>query len=74
VERRGFGSPLGSLRTAEGGKSGVVLSLDARARIKAEIETLEELRKICNDGGIQKVIEGWITQLKKKLVSEGNSK
>jgi hypothetical protein len=74
VERRGFGSPLGSPRAAEGGKSGVMLSPEAKAQIKAEIERLEELDKICNDGGIQKVIEGWIAQLKEKLISEENSK
>lgn len=51
-----------------------MLSLDARARIKAEIERLEEVSKICNAAGIRKVIEGWIEQLKKKLGSEQNSK
>ena len=51
-----------------------MLSLGAKAQIKAEIKTLEELRKICNDHGIQRVIEGWIEQQKKKLVSEENSK
>lgn len=51
-----------------------MLSPEAKAQIKAEIERLEELDKICNDGGIQKVIEGWIAQLKEKLISEENSK
>jgi len=50
-----------------------MLSRPARAQTKAEIERLEEARKICNDVGIRKVIEGWIEQLKKKLISEEKS-
>jgi hypothetical protein len=50
-----------------------MLSRSARAQIKAEIERLEGARKICNDVGIRKVIEGWIEQLKKKLISEEKS-
>jgi hypothetical protein len=44
-----------------------MLSLDAIAQIKAEIARLGELRKICNDEGIQKVIYAWIADLKKEL-------
>jgi thiamine biosynthesis protein ThiC len=51
-----------------------MLSPGAKAQIKAEIKNLEELRKICNDHGIQKVIEGWIEQQKKKLIPQENSK
>jgi hypothetical protein len=44
-----------------------------RAQIKAEISRWEEYRKQCNDIGIQKVIDGWIEQLKKDL-AEGTKK
>jgi hypothetical protein len=44
-----------------------MLSPGQRAQIKAEIARLEEFRKQCNDVGIQKVIDGWIEQLKKEL-------
>jgi hypothetical protein len=50
-----------------------MLSAGAQAQIKAEIERLEELCKICNDRGIRKVIEGWIAEQKKKL-AEGMTK
>jgi hypothetical protein len=45
-----------------------MLSLDAIAQMKAEIARLGELHKICNDEGIRRVIEGWITEQKKALV------
>jgi hypothetical protein len=50
-----------------------MLSPGQRAQIKAEIARLEEFRKQCNDVGIQKVIDGWIEQLKKEL-AEGTAK
>jgi hypothetical protein len=50
-----------------------VLSPGTKAQIKAEIGRLEELREICNDDGIQKVIQGWIEEQKKKL-AEGMTK
>jgi len=36
-----------------------MLSRGARAQIEAEIERLEDARKICNDDGIRKVIESF---------------
>ena len=50
-----------------------MLSPGAKAQIKAEIERLEELRKVCNDAGIQRAIQGWIEEQKKKL-AEGTTK
>jgi len=50
-----------------------MLSPGTKAQIKAEIGRLEELREICNDDGIQKVIQGWIEEQKKKL-AEGMTK
>jgi hypothetical protein len=44
-----------------------MISPSQRAQIKAEIAKLEEDRKICNEAGIRKVIEGWIEEQKKKL-------
>jgi hypothetical protein len=44
-----------------------MLSPSQRAQIKAEIAKLEEDRKMCNEAGIRKVIEGWIEEQKKKL-------
>jgi hypothetical protein len=37
------------------------------ASIKAEIKRLEKARRECNDSGIQKQIEAWIEELKKRL-------
>ena len=42
-------------------------------QIKAEIERLEELRKMCNDEGIKRVIQGWIEEQEKNL-AEGTTK
>ena len=39
------------------------------AHIKAEVKRLEDARKECHDGGIQKRIDIWIEELQKKLVS-----
>ena len=39
------------------------------AIIKAEIKRLEKARRECNDGGIQKQIDVWIEELKKKLAA-----
>ena len=50
-----------------------MLSPGAKAQIKAEIERLEQARKDCSDVGIQKVIDGWIADLKKAL-AEGTGK
>jgi hypothetical protein len=46
-----------------------VLSPGEVATIKAEIEKLEKARRECNDGGIQKRIDDWIEEQKKKLES-----
>jgi hypothetical protein len=46
-----------------------VLSLGEIAVIKAEIEKLEKARRECNDSGIQKRIDDWIEEQKKKLES-----
>ena len=51
-----------------------MLSPDTIAQMKAEIARLEELRKICNDAGIQKVIEGWIAEQKKALADGTNKR
>jgi len=42
-------------------------SRSANAQIRAEIERLEDARKQCSDEGIRKVIEEWITELRKTL-------
>jgi hypothetical protein len=44
-----------------------MLSQNAVSRIRAEIETLELARRSCHDSGIQKQIDFWIQELKKKL-------
>jgi len=43
------------------------------AEIKAEIARLEEAHERCTDLGIQRVIDGWIAELKKQL-AEGTKK
>ena len=50
-----------------------MLSPNAIAQIKAEIDGLEALRKICNDHAILRVIDEWIKQAKKKL-AKGTAK
>ena len=50
-----------------------LLSPEEIAKIRAEIERLEKASENCNDGGIQKLIEGWIKEQKQKLES-GQSK
>ena len=35
--------------------------------VKAEIKRLEKARQECNDSGLQKRIDAWIEELKKKL-------
>jgi hypothetical protein len=40
------------------------------ARIRAEIERLEQLRKDCADSGIRQQIEAWIREERKKLKSD----
>jgi hypothetical protein len=47
-----------------------MLSPSTIAQIKAEIARLEEARKQCRERGINKVIEEWIADLKKKLSEE----
>jgi len=42
--------------------------------IKAEIERLERARDECTDSGLQRRIDGWIEEQKRRLVSEGGSK
>jgi hypothetical protein len=37
------------------------------ALVKAEIERLGKARQECNDSGLQKRIDAWIGELKKKL-------
>jgi hypothetical protein len=44
-----------------------MLSPGEMAFIKAEIERLEKARQECNDSGLQKVIDAWIEEEKKKL-------
>jgi hypothetical protein len=40
------------------------------AFIKAEIERLGKARQECNDSGLQKRIDAWLEELKKKLSAE----
>jgi len=42
--------------------------------IKADIERLERARDECTDSGLQRRIDGWIEEQKRRLVSEGGSK
>jgi hypothetical protein len=49
-------------------KKMAMLSPGEIALIKAEINRLEEARQECRDNGIQKVIDAWIEELKKKLL------
>jgi hypothetical protein len=49
-----------------------MLSREEVAKIRAEIERLENARAECNDGGIQTRIDVWIKDQKKKLISENN--
>lgn len=51
-----------------------MLSPGEIAQIKAEIERLEELRKICTDNGIRERIEAWIRAEKKKLDADRETK
>jgi hypothetical protein len=44
-----------------------VLTPGEVAVIKAEIERLTKARLECNDGGIQRQIDDWIEEQKKKL-------
>jgi hypothetical protein len=46
------------------------LSPEQIATIKAEIQRLEEEHKACTDQGLQKVIDAWIEELKKKVVND----
>ncbi|MGB6385444.1 MAG: hypothetical protein WBD25_19975 [Terriglobales bacterium] len=46
-----------------------MLSREEVAKIRTEIERLGKARAECTDGGIQKLIDAWIEQQKKKLVS-----
>jgi len=44
------------------------------AVIRAEIERLEKARDECTDSGLQRRIDAWIEEQKRRLVSEGGSK
>jgi hypothetical protein len=44
----------------------LVLTPGEVAVIKAEIERLTKARRDCNDGGIQRQIDDWIEEQKKK--------
>jgi hypothetical protein len=49
---------------------GVTLFPSTISQVNAEITKLEEAREQCDDAGIQRVIEGWIQELK-KILAEG---
>jgi hypothetical protein len=49
--------------------SGAMPSAREIAQIKAEIERLEKLREECADSGIRKLIDGWVEEQKRRLVS-----
>jgi hypothetical protein len=42
--------------------------------IRAEIERLQKARTECTDSGVQKRIDDWIEEQKRKLVPEDSSK
>ena len=44
------------------------------AIIRPEIERLEKAREDCRDSGIQEIIDAWIEEQKRKLISENNPK
>jgi hypothetical protein len=44
-----------------------MLSTAERDKIKSELADLEKARNSCTDGGLRKVIESWIEELRKKL-------
>ena len=46
------------------------LTPEEMARIKEEIERLEELRNECTDSGIRERIDAWIKAERKKLESD----
>jgi hypothetical protein len=47
-----------------------MLSPKEIAKIKSEIELLEKGREQCTDGGLKKLIEARIAELRQKLESE----
>jgi hypothetical protein len=47
-----------------------MLSPKEIAKIKSEIELLENGREQCADSGLKKLIEAWIAKLRQKLESE----
>jgi len=58
----------------EGRKGCVMLSPQEVAIIRAEIERLEKVRKEFDDGSIQRMIDDWIEDERRKLVAGDNSK
>ena len=54
-------------------KSSTMLAIK-REDIKAEIERLEKALRDCSDSGIRRVIEEWIVDAKRRLVSRQESK
>jgi len=44
------------------------------ADIRAEIERLQKARQECTDSGVQRQIDAWIEEQKRKLVAEDGSK
>jgi hypothetical protein len=44
-----------------------MLSPEDVERIKAALATLEKARERCTDSGLQKLIDDWIIEVKKKL-------
>jgi predicted RNase H-like nuclease len=54
-------------------KSSTMLAIK-REDIKAEIERLEKALRDCSDSGIRRVIEEWIADAKRRLVSGQESK
>jgi hypothetical protein len=51
-----------------------MLSRGDVAIIRAEIERLEKARRECTDRDLQKRIDAWIEEQKRKLISADNSK
>ena len=51
-----------------------MISRSDAAVIRAEIKRLQKARDECTDSGVQKRIDAWIEEQKRKLVAEDSSK
>jgi hypothetical protein len=51
-----------------------MLSSGEIAKIKADIARLEKARTECADGGIRRLIEAWIEELKNRSIPTGSQR